>query len=1098
MRGLLTLAAFAGRLPPLLDLPGGDNMNLGRWRILAAAGAALTLLTGASRLSAQGGTITGRVTAQGTGQPLAEARVLVIGTTIAVSTSEDGKFTLKNVPAGAAQLQVLRVGFQSQKKSVTVAAGAAVNEDFVLGVAVAQLEEVVTTATGQQRKVELGNSISTLGDVGKRVEEVPTHNLSDLMIAKSPGVTILPGTELGGAPTIRIRGVSSISLSNAPIWYVDGVRYSSGSLNSGTDASFSLLNSINPEEIEDIEIVKGPSAATLYGTNAANGVIVITTKKGKAGTTRWNWSAEGRTVDDRVPYQDMYANFGKDSKGVVTRCQLATMTTSAFAGNCTSDSVTHYNYMKDPDRTFVHLGHGSLFGASVSGGTDAVRFFASGDLDNETGPIQMQGFEMARFDSAHVGVRDEWYHPSAQQRGSFRGNLSASLSPKFDLNISSGFSKLDNRIPPESDLIIALYYVGMQNYGYKGCPGGKFPCGLDKDPFQADGVPLNDALQWAPGDVMQVTQNSDVQRFTGSSTATWRPFAWMQNEGTAGLDLAAVDFFQLCRLTECPPQSATAKLGRVTDNQSTTRNFSAKISSTSTWNPRTWANLKTSFGGDYTNLEDDFANTNGTTLPPGASTVAAASTRNASQKQPTAAKTLGVYVQEQAGLRDRLFLTAALRTDQNSAFGSNFQQVYYPKVSASWIASDESFFPQFSWLNQFRLRGAYGASGVQPGATQGLITYSPATVALTGRNTTTEADQPGLTASQPGNANLKPERSAEFEGGFDSQLLSNKVHFEYTFWNKKTTDALVNITLAPSSTASQLSPLLNVGSTQGWGHEVQANAQLIDRRNFGWDLLVSGSHFSNKIVSLGGVSGLCQTSPNDASIKPVIVACLRTGTGGTSGEARQIPGHPINEQWYRGYTYADANHDGILQISEVHVDSGYSNFGYRVPRDIISIQNGVDLFQRRLRIQAMFDYKGGASILDGANNFQCNTGPFSCQDTQDPKVSLDRQAAAIAKTFGSVVGGTTYKTSSGYFRNNQFWKLREFSMTAQLPDMVTSRLRAQRGSTLVFGARNLHTWTNWIGVDPEANYGLTQSESQNEFQTTGAPTYFTLRLNLKY
>src|SRR4051812_18266060 len=127
MRGLLTLAAFAVRLPPLHDLPGGDIMNLGRWRILAAAGAALTLLTGASRLSAQGGTITGRVTAQGTGQPLAEARVLVIGTTIAVSTSEDGKFSLKNVPAGAAQLQVLRVGFQSQKKSVTVAAGAAVN-----------------------------------------------------------------------------------------------------------------------------------------------------------------------------------------------------------------------------------------------------------------------------------------------------------------------------------------------------------------------------------------------------------------------------------------------------------------------------------------------------------------------------------------------------------------------------------------------------------------------------------------------------------------------------------------------------------------------------------------------------------------------------------------------------------------------------------------------------------------------------------------------------------------------------------------------------------------------------------------------------------
>jgi TonB-linked SusC/RagA family outer membrane protein len=1070
-------------------------MPLRRWTLFCAALGGLLLTGVAASAYAQTATLSGTVTAQGTSQPLAETRILVIGSSLSATTNEQGKFTIRNAPAGAMQIQALRVGYKSEKKSVTIPATGEATADFALGVAVAQLEEVVTTATGQQRKVELGNAISTLGDVGKRVEEVPTHNLSDLMIAKSPGVTLLPGTELGGAPTVRIRGVSSISLSNAPIWVVDGVRYSAGGLNSGTDVGFSLLNTLNPEEIEDIEIVKGPSAATLYGTNAANGVVVITTKKGRAGGTKWNWSAEGRTVDDRVPYQDMYANFGRDNGNLVTRCQLSTMTTAKFSGVCKTDSITHYNYMKDPDRTFVHLGHGSLFGGNVSGGNDALRYFASADLDNETGPLQMQNFELARFDSLHVNVRDEWYHPEAQQRSSFRGNLSATLSPKFDLNISSGFSKLDNRIPPESDRIIALYYVGMQNYGYKGCPGGKFPCGLDKDPFQADGVPLNDALQWAPGDIMQVTQESDVQRFTGSSTATWRPFAWMQNEGTAGVDFSAIDFFTVCRLADCPPSTATAKLGSVTDNQAKFRNFSAKLASTSTWNPRNWLNVKTSLGADYTNQETDSVSTNGTTLPPGATTVASASIRNASERQPLSVKTLGLYIQEQAGINDRLFLTAAVRTDQNSAFGTNFQQVYYPKVSLSWIASDESFFPHFDWLNQFRVRGAYGASGVQPGATQGLITFTPATVALTGRNTTGELDSPGLSASQSGNADLKPERSTETELGFDTQVLRNKVHLEYTFWNKKTTDALVQISLAPSSYAPQLTPLLNVGSTQGWGHEVQANAQIIDRRNFGWDVLVNGSHFSNKVVSLGAVSGVCQLVPGDKSSQ---VACLRTGSGGTAGEARQIPGHPLNEQWYRPMTYHDDNGDGVLQVSEVHVDSGFANYGYRVPRDIISIQNGIDLFQRRLRIQAMFDYKGGASILDGANNFQCNTGPYACKATQDPSAPLAQQAAAIAKTYGSTVFGTNYKTSAGYFVNNQFWKFREFSAILQLPDFVNKGIRSQRGSSLVFGARNLHTWSSWTGVDPEANYGLTQSESQNEFQTTGLPTYFTLRLNLKY
>ena len=1077
-------------------------MQLGRWRILAAAGAALTLLAGSGRLSAQG-TIAGRVTQDG-GRPLADARILAIGTSQSTTTNDSGKFTMKNMPTGAVQLQVLRVGFQSQKKLVNVTSGETATVDFTLAIAVAQLEEVVTTATGQQRKVELGNAISTLGNVTKRVEETPNHTMADLLIAKSPGVTLLPGTELGGAPTIRIRGVSSVSLSNAPIWYVDGVRYSAGglgtssSLTSGTDVNFSLLNSLNPEEIEDIEIVKGPSAATLYGTNAANGVVVITTKKGRAGSTRWTFSAEGRTVDDRVPYQDMYANFGHDASAPTRklRCQLATMKTSAFTPTsgqvCISDSLTHYNYMTDPSRTFVHLGHGSLFGGNVSGGNDAVRFFASADVDNETGPIQMQDFEVARFDSIHVPVRDEWFHPEAQQRSSFRGNLSATLSPKFDLSVSSGFSKLDNRIPPESDLIIALYYVGMQNYGYKGCPGGVSPCGLDKDPFQADGTPLNDALQFAPGDIMQVTQNSDVQRFTGSATGNWHPVSWLQNEGTVGIDLAAVDFFQLCRRQECPPQNATARDGRVTDNSGKNRNFSAKVSSNATYNFRPWVNLKTSVGADYVNLEVDSVRVNGTTLPPGASTVQAASTRTGTQGQPTAVKTLGLYVQEQASFHDRLFLTGAIRTDQNSAFGTNFQQVYYPKVSLSWILSDESYFPKVSWVNQFRLRSAYGASGVQPGATAAFVLFTPATVALTGRNSTSEVDQGGLTANQPGNANLKPERSAEFEGGFDSQLFSNKVHFEYTFWNKKTSDALIQISLSPSSAASQLTPLLNVGSTQGWGHELQANAQIIDRRNFGWDVLVSGSHFSNKIVSLGNVTTTC-LMPTGVNVK-----CQFTASGSTSGQVRQIEGRPINEQWYRSFTYKDDNGDGVLQVSEVHVDSNLVSYGYRVPRDIFAVQSGFDLFGRRLRLNFSFDYKGGSSILDGANNFQCNTNPFACRATQDPTAPLDRQAAAIAKTYGTTLNGTSFKTSAGYFVNNQFWKFREFSAVMQLPQMINSRLRTATGSALIFGARNLHTWSSWTGVDPEANYGLTQTEAQNEFQTTGLPTYFTLRLNLKY
>ncbi|MGH7620948.1 MAG: TonB-dependent receptor domain-containing protein, partial [Gemmatimonadaceae bacterium] len=359
---------------------------------------------------------------------------------------------------------------------------------------------------------------------------------------------------------------------------------------------------------------------------------------------------------------------------------------------------------------------------------------------------------------------------------------------------------------PESDLIIALLYTGLQNYGFKG-PG------LDKVVNQVDGTPLNDYLQWAPGDIMQAGSQNDVQRTIGSFDANWRPLSWMSNQGTLGVDLANIDFFHLCGLNQCPPQNATARVGNVQDNRSDFRNLSAKVVSTSTWNARSWANLKTTIGGDYTNLEQDNVNSNGQTLPPGASTVGAASSVGANETQPTATKTLGIYAQEQGSFRDRLFLTVAARSDQNSAFGTNFQHVLYPKASASWLMSDESFFPHYDWLDQFRLRTSYGASGVQPGRTQGLVQFSPGTVTIDGHSVTSGKDTPALTSNNPGNANLKPEKSAEIEAGFDAQVLQNRVHIEYTYYNKTTHDALISVPFAASAGASVSSLLENVGST---------------------------------------------------------------------------------------------------------------------------------------------------------------------------------------------------------------------------------------------------------------------------------------------
>jgi TonB-linked SusC/RagA family outer membrane protein len=1075
-------------------------MRLGRWRFFAAAGAAFTLLTAAGRLSAQG-TVTGRVTAQEGGQPLAEARIIVIGGTVSGTTSEDGKYTLHNVGAGNVQLQVLRVGFQSQKKIVSVANGSQTVADFALPVAVAQLEEVVTTATGQQRKVELGNAISTLGDVGKNVENKEISNVTDLLVAKSPGVSVLPSPVLGGAPTLRIRGISSISLSNAPIWVVDGVRYNvnNPSTSSG-QTPITLLNNLSPEEIEDIEIVKGPSAATLYGTNAANGVIVVTTKKGRAGTTHWNWTAESRTIDDRNTYQAQYANFGHSPLTPTrnVRCQLPVMQTSAFAikiltdaagkqsldpngAQCISDSLTHYDPFSDPSNTVIGLGRGSLFGLNVSGGNDAVRYFTSANLDNEFGAIKMPAQDIQYFqDSLHQDVTEAMLHPRNQQKVNVRTNLSASLSPKFDLTANAGFGKTDNAIEPDNSLLISLLYLGQANFGYKGCPAGteKTGCGLDKPFVDPTGFPIHEYNSFAPGSVMQFVTPVDVQRTTGSLDANWRPLSWMQNDGNVGVDFAAVDAYHICKLNECPNSGATSRIGNVSDQKRNFRTLSAKFSSTGTWQARNWMNLKTSVGADYTNVESDSLSASGRGLPPGASTLGATSTFvNFSATQPSAIKTLGYYAQEQLGFNDRLFVTVAARQDQNSAFGSNFQSIIYPKLSISWILSDESYFPHYSWLNSFRLRSAYGANGVQPRPLDGLQTFASATTSLAKVGTTTGTDTPGLVANNPGNANLKPETSSEFEGGFETDLIGRRVHFDYTFYDKRTTNALISVPIASSVASPVTSLLQNVGSTLNWGHEVQMNAQLVDRRRFGWDVTVSASHNSNKWVELG--------------IDPTTGKERIIGAGLTT-EQRQ--GQPLNAQWYKAYTFSDKNGDGVIQQNEITVDTARFSTGYNVPRDIVSIQNGVDLFQRKLRLTASFDYRGGGGTVDGTNGFDCTSFPQGCQENMDKTAPLWMQARAVAATLGS--NGT--KTTLGYYMSDQFWRFRELSAIYTLPTRLVALVHGQAGSTLVFGARNLHLWTKFTGLDPEANYGVTGAEVQNEFNTAPQPTYFTFRLNLKY
>ena len=1026
-----------------------------RWLPVIAFAAA------AGSAGAQQAVVTGKVSAVGSSDGLADSRVMVVNSSTVTLTNSEGRYTLRNIPTGTIEVRVIRVGYQEQKKSVTVPAGGSATLDFSLTPAIVQLQEVVTTATGEQRKVEIGNALSTIS-APKVVEEGAVSNIADLLVAKAPGVIMNPPNMSGSAPVIRIRGLNSLSLSNAPIMIVDGVRYFSSSINPGVGGtSESFMNSLSPEEIEDIEIVKGPSAATLYGTDAANGVIVVTTKKGRAGSTRWNWFVDGQSVQDRNNYPATYALWGHNpTTGKISRCELATMS----ATTCVVDSTTSFDLSATPGITPIVHGQNTNYGGQVSGGTDAVRYFAAADLFNEVGPYKMPGFAQEWLrDTALSSVRDEWVHPEAFQRQNIRANLNASVSPKFDLNVTSGFSKSDQRLPQVDNNVNGI--GGMMYLTYGTDHGG-----LDYNPTGALGEALHGYARWTPASAFQYVNETGIQRLTSSADAEWRPFAWMSNQAVVGMDLADQIYFDICRFTECPAFGSN-RLGFVDDEHDNNRVFTVKLVSNASWNAKPWLNFKSTGGVDYLNNEADNARASGSNLPPGAQTVGAGAVKSALDQQQTVVKTLGVYLQEQAGIRDRMYITGAVRSDQNSAFGTNFQRVFYPKISLSWIMSDEAFFPKLNFLNQFRLRTAYGQSGVQPGATDGLRRFSTTTVSIA------NIDTPGLIESSLGNPNLKPETSGEFEGGFEARVWGNRANIDFTYYNKKTKDALISLPIAPSASPSATSVRTNLGGVQNSGLEAQITATLLDRRSFGWDVTLSASHNNNKVLSLG--------------VDPAGNPNKTIGTGNT----RDSVGFPVNGVFLRPYTYKDANGDGIIQSTEIVVDTGVQYRGYSFPRDLLSIQNGVDLLSRKLRLSASLDYKGGFSLYNQTWQFFCQQAPQSCQENEVASTPLWRQARAVANLYGTTVSGTKFTSPGGYWENGQFWRLREVSATVTLPNSVAGRLRA-RDASLVFAGRNLHVWTKYTDIDPEANYAT--GDTQTDFITTGPATYFEFRLNLHY
>ncbi|MGQ0816258.1 MAG: SusC/RagA family TonB-linked outer membrane protein [Gemmatimonadota bacterium] len=995
---------------------------------------------------AQNASVTGRVTDANNQQAIAGAQVFVVGTTRGTLTDQEGRYRISDLPAGPTSVRVVIIGYESPTREVTLTAGATATVDFALATSAVALDQVVVNAiTGQaERKREVGTNVSTIPVA--ELNKGTITRFTDVLTGRATGLNLqsVAGTT-GTSQRVRIRGANSLSLSNEPLIYVDGVQFSnSKGLALGVGGQdVSRLNDINPNDIENIEILKGPAASALYGTAAANGVLLITTKRGKTGRSIWNAYAESGVIEDRTDYPDNFLAYQLNTPGAPVFTSAATpafdraarapcFNFRAATGACRQDSTFVFNTLRDPRTSPFQEGDRQKYGINVSGGGDALTYFLSGDFEDEIGVIDYN-----RLDKA-----------------SFRANLNARLRENLRVQVTTGYvdSKVD--LNSNDNSIFSPLINGLLG-------GAVFFPNVNDTTLNF----RNYGFNFSQKDLREYITEQEVDRFTGGVNANYQPLSWLNINANAGLDYVNRHDLRTLQPNRLPiAQSFT--VGQRSSNRSNTYLYTLNSSGSAIFSLRPDLISTSTLGVSYQRNLFESTSGFGAGIVEGTRSLGGTTQLFNVDEDFSEIITIGGFVRQQLAWRDRVFLGASVRGDDNSAFGTDFGFIYYPSVDVSWVVADEEWFPDLPQLSTLRLRTAYGESGQRPDFRSAQTFFT--TVAVTTNNATTA----GVTLSGTGNVDLKPEKTREIELGFDAGLFNDRLSFDVTYYNKRSRDALISRRLPPSFGLTS-SVFANLGSIRNSGTEIGVMADVINRGNVSLNLRISATTVDNEIEDIG------------EGIEPIIFG---------RGTQRHQNGFPAGAFFQAPITINDANNDGKLALDEVTVGDTAQFIGPSLPTFNRSISGQLTLF-RYITIATLFDWRGGNFQLNSTESFRCGRGfaigERGCAATGDPNASLEEQARFIAAIFKG--------SNAGYIEDAEFVKWRELSLTLGTPEWLVARINALRGASLTLAGRNLKTWTDSSGLEPEINEsGGDTNFTQNEFNTQPPVRTLSARLNFVF
>lgn len=1000
--------------------------------------------------SQQQKSVSGKVT-DSSGSPLPGVSVVVKGTTNGTITDGNGNYSLTNIPENAI-VQFSFVGMKGQEISV----GNKSAIDVVMTEDAIGLDDVVAIGYGTMKKSDVTGTVTSLRS--DNFNKGTAASLNQLMAGKAAGVRIIQNSnEPGGGISVNIRGAGSVSAGSEPLYVIDGLPIANTSPVVGTGKNYvtsntvrSPLNSINPADIESIEILKDASATAIYGSRGANGVILITTKKGKDGSTKVNYSVDYglQNVAKKLRLlnaneymnvlNDLIANGGGSANEKVTEIQ--------DGGTDWQDEIYKSN---------AQIQNHNL---SFAGGSNKSSFFIGLNYFDQQGVVKTSGLK----------------------RYAARLNLTNAVSDKFDigLNLSTsytqdsfapegnGFNEISGTIYSALNMDPTISIIDASTGRYQRSPYITVDSPLailngkraNASNFRTYGTIFGD-YKILPGLVAKLNIGGDVQ--------TQRRDVYVDRSTVDGLAASG---------------SASILNGVVSNYL---------MEGTLTYNKNIGAHHFTFLAGSTTqrfvtnrnSLESaGFPSDATTSNNVGAGTQ---STYNVNSNK-LSNRLLSYLGRVNYSLKDKYLFTASFRADGSSRFGSNNRFGYFPSLASAWRINQEEFLKDVSAISNLKLKVSWGQTGNQSIADyQSFVTYvsGPDGVFDGKKNSTQEP------ARLP-NPDLKWETTEQTNVGFEIGVLNNRISASMDYYNKRTFDMLLEKPV--STTSGYTSQLTNIGSIRNTGFEFTVNSRNIDKM-FKWNTSFNLATLKNEVISLGGVNEILAGSAGVLGAQPAII---RAGEPLYSFYGYQVIGVWQTTDDFTKTT--DAVHPGDLKYLDVNNDGSVNSadrviLGNGFPKLTVGLSNSFSY--KRLSLDIQVEGVSGVKMFN--NNLVDVYFPVNFRRNKFAVPYLERWTAEnpsnIYPSFITPLSQGQKIVNSYTVQDASYIRLQTVTLSYTIPKI---KGLVNSGTIYVTG-QNLFTLTGYDGMDPAVNPNG-NANFRVDFNSYPLSTTFLLGVNIDF